>query len=161
MRAIVNDINGRHRPSSSQNVYVVPLSRRKQGFESPWERQYFQVVIWDRLANFGYGCEGSPTRRAALHALTGASALAIPAMNAFVAATPDPIFPTIQVHEAACKAVAVWLPAIDEVAAARKGRDVSRTDREAYGTGKGVRGSIASGIVRHAAHDLRRNASRD
>jgi hypothetical protein len=76
--------------------------------------------------------EVGPTRRAALYALTGASALAIPAINALAAATPDPVFPAIQRHQAACKAVAVWLPAIDEVAVARKGHEVSQADREAF-----------------------------
>jgi hypothetical protein len=72
---------------------------------------------------------GHKTRRAALGAL--ASALAIPRICA-TAALPDPIFVAIERHSAAWAIVATMAPAVDEVAAMRKGREVSQVDWDAY-----------------------------
>jgi hypothetical protein len=73
--------------------------------------------------------EGHRTRRAALGAL--ASALAIPKIGA-MAALPDPIFAAIERHSAAWAIVATMAPAVDEVAAMRKGREIAQVDWDAY-----------------------------
>jgi len=72
---------------------------------------------------------GHTTRRAALGAL--ASALVIPKIAAR-AATADPIFAAIERHKIAWRAVGALSPTIDDVAAMRKGREVARTERDAY-----------------------------
>jgi hypothetical protein len=48
--------------------------------------------------------EGHKTRQAALRALAGASALALPTISAIADAPPDPIFVAIERHKAACNA---------------------------------------------------------
>jgi hypothetical protein len=73
--------------------------------------------------------EGDKTRRAALGAL--ASALIIPKIDAR-AATADPIFAAIERHNVAWTAVGALSPSIDDVAAMRKGRDVSQSEWDAY-----------------------------
>ena len=59
--------------------------------------------------------EGHKTRRAALRALAGASALALPTISAIADALPDPIFVAIERHKAACNASDATRFAMDDV----------------------------------------------
>ncbi len=70
--------------------------------------------------------EGHKTRRAALRALVGASALAIPAITA--STVGDPIFPAIARHKAAYGAYQTLSFAMDDVIDAR---EVSDTEWDA------------------------------
>ena len=59
--------------------------------------------------------EAHKTRRAALRALVGASALAIPTIGASAGARPDPILAAIERHKAAYEAALALSFAIDDV----------------------------------------------
>jgi hypothetical protein len=67
------------------------------------------------------------TRRAALTALAGASALAIPAV-AGAAAEPDPALAAIEAHRIADNRLTAACGRADEVAASEEGREVTEAD---------------------------------
>jgi hypothetical protein len=73
--------------------------------------------------------EGYKTRRAALRALVGASALAIPAISASASALPDPIFTAIERHKAACNALDATRFAMDDII---NTRETSQAEWDAY-----------------------------
>ncbi len=67
--------------------------------------------------------EGHKTRRAALHALVGASALAMPTISSFASALGDPIFAAIERHKAAYEAALATSFAMDDVINTREASD--------------------------------------
>jgi hypothetical protein len=73
--------------------------------------------------------DGHKTRRAALGALAGASALAIPAISASASALPDPIFTAIERHKAACNALDATRFAMDDII---NTRETSQAEWDAY-----------------------------
>jgi hypothetical protein len=73
--------------------------------------------------------EGHKTRRAALRALAGASALAIPTISAIADALSDPIFIAIERHRAAYKAREATSFALDDL---MNNREVSDAEWDAY-----------------------------
>jgi hypothetical protein len=76
--------------------------------------------------------EGYKTRRAALRALTGASALAIPTINAIADALSDPIFVAIERRKVACNAREATSFALDDLMNNPEGREVSEAEWDAY-----------------------------
>jgi hypothetical protein len=79
--------------------------------------------------------QGHKTRRAALRALVGASALAIPAIGASASissALGDPILAAIERHRAAYEAVLASRFAIDDMIHTPEGRKVSQAEWEAF-----------------------------
>ena len=74
--------------------------------------------------------EGHKTRRAALRALVGASALAIPTISSIAAALADPIFAAIERHKAAYDAREAASFAMDDVI--NTSREVSDAEWDAY-----------------------------
>jgi hypothetical protein len=75
---------------------------------------------------------GHKTRRAALRALVGASALAIPSIGSAASAPGDPIFTAIARHEAAYDALNATRFAVDDVMYNPEGRGVSDAEWDAY-----------------------------
>jgi len=75
--------------------------------------------------------EGHKTRRAALRALFGASALAIPTIGAISDALSDPIFAAIERHRAACIARDATRFTMDDLINASE-REVSDAEWDAY-----------------------------
>jgi hypothetical protein len=73
--------------------------------------------------------EGHKTRRAALRALAGASALAVPTISAIADALSDPIFTAIERHKAACNARDATRFAMDDVI---NTREASQAEWAAY-----------------------------
>jgi hypothetical protein len=63
--------------------------------------------------------------------LASAGALGLPQESPLIAIR-DPVFVAIERHEAAWTALGLLCSAIDEVAAAQKGREVAEIDRTAY-----------------------------
>ena len=90
--------------------------------------------------------EGQASRRAALGALVGASALALPTISAVADAAPDPTFTAIERHRLAWASIGALAPSVDEVAAKRRGRAVTQADWDGY--------ERASAIERHALEEL-------
>ncbi len=77
--------------------------------------------------------EGHKTRRAALRALVGASALALPVISSIAAAAlADPIFSAIERHLAAWRAVDALFTSIDVAGAVQNGREINQADWEAF-----------------------------
>ena len=76
--------------------------------------------------------EGYKTRRAALRALVGAGALAVPAIGSIAAASGDPIFAAIERHKAAFDAREAASFAIDDLINNPEGRELSQADWDAY-----------------------------
>ena len=76
--------------------------------------------------------EGHKTRRAALRALIGASALAIPTISAIADALSDPIFVAIERHKAACNARVATSFALDDLMYNPEGPGVSDADWDAH-----------------------------
>jgi hypothetical protein len=76
--------------------------------------------------------EGHKTRRAALCALAGASALAIPTISAIADGFSDPIFVAIERHKAAFKAREATSFALDDLMNNPEGREVSQAEWDAY-----------------------------
>ncbi len=75
---------------------------------------------------------GHATRRAALGALVGGAAtVALPPISA-AAAPPDPILAAIERHRAAWAAVGALAPSVDDVAALRRGREITQVDWDGY-----------------------------
>jgi len=74
--------------------------------------------------------EAHKTRRAALRALVGAGALAIPTIGAIAGARPDPILAAIERHKAAYEAALALSFAIDDVIYTPE-REVSEAEWEA------------------------------
>ena len=72
--------------------------------------------------------EGHKTRRAALRALVGASALAIPTISAIADAISDPIFVAIERHKAAYNAREATSFALDDL---MNNREVSQAEWDA------------------------------
>ena len=75
--------------------------------------------------------EGHKTRRAALRALVGASALAIPTISAIADAISDPIFVAIERHKAAYNAREATSFALDDLMYNPEGRGVSQAEWDA------------------------------
>jgi hypothetical protein len=73
--------------------------------------------------------EGHETRRAALRALAGASALALPTISAIADALLDSIFVAIESHKAACNARDATRFAMDDVI---NTREASQAEWDAY-----------------------------
>ena len=67
--------------------------------------------------------DGQKTRRAALRALVGASALAIPTIGSVASALGDPIFTAIERHKAAYDAYQTLSFAVDDVINTREASD--------------------------------------
>jgi hypothetical protein len=75
--------------------------------------------------------EGHTSRRAALRALIGAGALAIPAIGSTESALGDPIFTAIERHKAAYEAALALSFAIDEAINNPEGREASEAEWDA------------------------------
>jgi hypothetical protein len=76
--------------------------------------------------------EGHKTRRSALRALAGASALAIPTISAIADAFSDPIFVAIERHKAAYDARQATSFALDDLMNNPEAREVSDADWDAH-----------------------------
>ncbi len=75
--------------------------------------------------------DGYTTRRAALRALVGASALAMPTISSFASALGDPIFAAIARHKAAYEAALKLSFAVDDLINNPEGREVSEAEWDA------------------------------
>ncbi len=75
--------------------------------------------------------ETHKTRRAALRALAGASALAVPVIAASGFMLPDPVFAAIERHKAAYEACEATSFAIDDLINDPEGREVSEAEWDA------------------------------
>jgi hypothetical protein len=80
----------------------------------------------------GAMAEGHKTRRSALRALAGASALAIPTISAIADAFSDPIFVAIERYKAAYDARQATSFALDDLMYDPEGREVSDAEWDAY-----------------------------
>jgi hypothetical protein len=78
--------------------------------------------------------EGHKTRRAALRAFVGASAFAIPTINAIASATGDPVFAAIERHKAAYEVLQTTRFTIDDMMYNPE-REVSDAEWDAYDRG--------------------------
>jgi len=76
--------------------------------------------------------EGHKTRRSALRALAGASALAIPTISSIARALPDPIFVAIERHQVAYNAREATSFALDDLMNNPEARGVSDAEWDAY-----------------------------
>jgi hypothetical protein len=76
--------------------------------------------------------EDQQTRRAALRALAGVSALAIPTIGGIASGLPDPILTAIERHKAAYEAALALSFAIDDAIHTPEGREVSDAEWDAY-----------------------------
>jgi hypothetical protein len=76
--------------------------------------------------------EAHKTRRAALRALVGASALAIPTIGSIAPALGDPIFTAIARHKAAYEAALALRFAVDDAINNPEGREVSEAEWDAF-----------------------------
>jgi len=80
--------------------------------------------------------EGHKSRRAALRALVGASALAIPAIGTGVSALGDPILAAIERHKAAYEAALTLRFATDDAIHTPGGRGVSQAEWDALASAR-------------------------
>jgi hypothetical protein len=85
------------------------------------------------------------TRRSAFHAITAGTVFA--SISETLALLPDPVIATICRHQAARTIPGHLCRAIDDVAASRCGRTVTRSDREAYDTASLIEGQVLAELV--------------
>jgi hypothetical protein len=92
-------------------------------------------------------------RRAALGALAGVPALALPAVG-LAASCHDPIFAAIERHRAAFAAYCASINPADEVLAAQEGREVTAEDEEALNVASDAEAEALSELVNTAPTTL-------